>query len=567
MNVRWLFQWLKKSLTVVWIFFSFTWLFALEQSDKIKVHSSPVKVTVYPDRALVERVVLVPLVKGFSTIEFVDLPSGIDPATVTISADKNKTVQIYSVETARDYGEQKNSSENREVKNLEESLLSLKKEKQTLDDRLKNLQKNKLLLESVNVKLSSDLNGQLKEYQIDPLKWQALIDFSYRSHEEVDKKSREVKELLALKEKEIEKLNGQLQNLKIKKDIIYKTVASIEAAAAVDVKFLIQYITYNASWIAGYNFRTDDGSSIAMEYLGIVKQSSGESWKNVSMTLSTARPAMGLKPGELKPLHVRPLIFREFKSKREAPASAAAAPSEKMALKKDQSDEYTVDLEEEVAPLPEPSVMESEVNAVSFVLSRPVEIPGNNTPVSVPVLNSTFKAIVAYNSVPQLSDGVFMSSKILNSLSYPVLPGEARLYIKDRYAGNTRLDAAAISEPFFIPLGVDESIKVTHKKIKEYREDTGLTERKERVTYHYQIEMENLKSTPVTVELKERIPVASDENIKIITKDISPESFTSNPSEPGILIWKIKLATHEKKNINIEYFIETPRGMQIEQFE
>lgn len=62
----------------------------------------------------------------------------------------------------------------------------------------------------------------------------------------------------------------------------------------------LSYLCYQASWRAAYDMRVDnagaDGENASLTYYGVVKQSTGESWDHVPLSLSTASPAQGGAP-------------------------------------------------------------------------------------------------------------------------------------------------------------------------------------------------------------------------------------------------------------------------------
>lgn len=61
----------------------------------------------------------------------------------------------------------------------------------------------------------------------------------------------------------------------------------------------------NANCQPQYNLRAQpDKSLVTIEYIAVVNQTSGEGWDSVSLSLSTAQPAMVATPAVLEPLMV-----------------------------------------------------------------------------------------------------------------------------------------------------------------------------------------------------------------------------------------------------------------------
>lgn len=75
---------------------------------------------------------------------------------------------------------------------------------------------------------------------------------------------------------------------------------ALEQPAQVEVK--LDYTLRDASWQPTYDARLRDGAkTIELTYQGLVRQSSGEDWTDVDLTLSTARPALGGNVPRLNP--------------------------------------------------------------------------------------------------------------------------------------------------------------------------------------------------------------------------------------------------------------------------
>ncbi len=75
---------------------------------------------------------------------------------------------------------------------------------------------------------------------------------------------------------------------------------ALEQPAQVEVK--LDYTLRDASWQPTYDARLRDGAkTIELTYQGLVRQSSGEDWTDVDLSLSTARPALGGNVPRLNP--------------------------------------------------------------------------------------------------------------------------------------------------------------------------------------------------------------------------------------------------------------------------
>ena len=65
----------------------------------------------------------------------------------------------------------------------------------------------------------------------------------------------------------------------------------VEAESAVETEISVEYAVYSAGWFPAYDVRqAADEKKLSLVYYGTIVQGTGEDWKNVQLTLSTAKP-------------------------------------------------------------------------------------------------------------------------------------------------------------------------------------------------------------------------------------------------------------------------------------
>ncbi len=75
----------------------------------------------------------------------------------------------------------------------------------------------------------------------------------------------------------------------------------------------LSYIVQNANWSPSYDIRVKtENYTTQLVYYGIIVNNTGDDWKEVDISLSTAQPAVGGNPPELSTLKVRlNTVYRE----------------------------------------------------------------------------------------------------------------------------------------------------------------------------------------------------------------------------------------------------------------
>jgi len=84
---------------------------------------------------------------------------------------------------------------------------------------------------------------------------------------------------------------------------------------------------------------------------------------------------------------------------------------------------------------------------------------------------------------------------------------------------------------------------------------------KNRVSYRYRIELNNFRKEPLTVTLRDQLPLAGDEEIKVSLDDpsIKPDEFGTD----GRVTWRTPLKAGEKKELTFGILVEYPKDREV----
>src|SRR6185295_6357223 len=85
----------------------------------------------------------------------------------------------------------------------------------------------------------------------------------------------------------------------------WAALVEVEVLSAGELEIELTYVVQTARWTPLYDLRLN-GGELEVTYLAEVAQGTGEDWIGVSLTLSTARPALALVIPELDPWYVGP---------------------------------------------------------------------------------------------------------------------------------------------------------------------------------------------------------------------------------------------------------------------
>jgi uncharacterized protein (TIGR02231 family) len=320
------------------------------------------------------------------------------------------------------------------------------------------------------------------------------------------------------------------------------------------LKLDLASVVSRAGWAPSYDVRlAPDAKTAELTFRAMVRQQTGEDWNGVELTLSTARPAAGGAPPELTPWHIS--FFRP-----QPPMPAPVAQVRMKTMKADRM--YEARAEDALAAAPaefETAQLSTEQSSVSCLVPRPLHIPSDGTQHGSVVAIEQLPVNMEFLAVPKLSPYVFLRSELVNKAGYPLLAGKVNTFSADTYTGSSQLHKVASGEKFELFFGTDDQVTVKREELKQQKE-AGLFGRN-RVSYRYRIELNNFRKEPVTLTLRDQLPLAGDEEIRVTLDEpsIKPDESGSD----GRLTWKMSLMAGEKKELSFGILVEYPKDREI----
>lgn len=310
-------------------------------------------------------------------------------------------------------------------------------------------------------------------------------------------------------------------------------------------------IVHGAEWTPLYDLRWRGDGHVDVHYLAQITQNTGEPWPDVTLTLSTARPGHALTIPELAPW---PLDVWQ-------PPPPAPAPMLMRAMAMPHPAEDRASLEQaSAAPA---DVVSAEVitreTGVTYRIPARVTIPPDGTARKVTIAHLELETELNYITAPKLEPVVYRRARLVNRSPYLWLPGQAALFWEDEFIGRTALALLPSEAACELATGLEDRIKVERKRIL-YDVDKRLIGDRRTLRIGYEITLENLLEKPVQVEVRDQIPYARHEQIKVKLENATP---TAEPQELGRLRWLLKLAPRAKTTMRFEFSVEHPAALKI----
>ncbi|MCK4738773.1 MAG: mucoidy inhibitor MuiA family protein [Deltaproteobacteria bacterium] len=538
-------------------------IFPEQISAKTKTTESKITaVTVFADRALITRTLTTNLLEGTHEIIFDNLPLHLIDGSERVSLVGEEGLKILGTEVTKNFLE---NTDNKRVKSLEKRLEKLEDEKKLIKSRVRNLEEQRTFIRSIKVKATSDMTEEIERGKPKLGEWQGIVDFYLKNLNNVDTATIAEEQKARELDKKIKDVRNEFYEIRNKNRErgTKKVSVELEQKKAGKVRAELTYAIFGASWQSAYDLRAGGSiKGLELTYYGEVTQNTGEDWKDVKLTLSTARPSHGATAPKLPPWYVekpvvlgysRGLAKKSFRSK-----------SKGLLDEPDFAMEEKLEVAKEASPAPLATAVVGEGwTSTTFNIKRRADVLSDGRKKRLTVAIKTFDAEFSYETTPKLSEFAFLKAKIINTAEYPFLPGEASVYVDDNFIGLANLKNIAPSEEAQVSLGIDAGVKIKRIIVKRDKGKSGFISSKLRSTYRYRVEVENFKKEKISITVIDQIPVTRDSAIKVKFVEAVPEFFveTKEDTDKGILKWKLELEPKEKKEITFEFYIDYPKDL------
>ncbi len=544
-------------------FASLALLFALGSLAAAPVDSRLTAVTVYADRAVVTRTAALDLAPGAVEITFEKLPATLLDQSLQVSGRGTAEATILDVTARTAYLD---FTPNERVKTLEDELRGLGKQRRALDDRAKLLDAQRTSVERIEASLVSPPTKDAPR--------PALADLTTALAFVTEQRARISAEVATLDEQRaalVEKITAveqQLNQLRGAGGRNYKTVTvRLDAKSAGKLDLALSYALPGASWSPSYDARVLSGEhAVELSYFGVIRQNTGEDWKDIALTLSTARPSLGGAAPQLAPWALDVFVPRlmradandaivlspfEVKTKEARSLNAPAAAGGKLAF---------AEPRERDASLAQATVENASTSA-SFKIATTATVPSDNSPQKVPITSARLATAPEYSTVPKRLAAAFLTADVTNTSDFPLLGGAMHVFLDGTFVATSSLRTVMPGEKFDLALGADEGLAVKHKRVTRFTEDTGLTNSGKRITYEYLLTIQNNKKTAEHVIVSDQVPVSRNE--KIVVKIHAPDAKDVKPAADGTLKWTLDLKPAEKRELTVKFSVDYPNEVNV----
>ncbi len=529
------------------------------------------EVTVYSSSAFVTRSAQVAVNVGDTKVIFSNIIPEIDENSIRVKGKGTAEVKILGAQMKREYTEDAPVAR---VEQLEAEIQAIEDQNAKRENEKRVLAEEKQYLDSIrlfaNQKIPEDLVTKMPSAQ-DLEATLVFLDTQLKANfarvQEIDIAIRESQKKLEVLRRELEALRGSGQ--KIKRSI----VVEIEVVKAGSLNLDLSYMVNGASWNAVYDARADfEKSEVELVSYAVVRQSSGESWEDVDMVLSTAQVTSGGNMPEANSWFIRPYP-PPMPMQRNMLMAASRSESRKM---KAEALGGAMDYEASGAPaapammVAENAYAQAEAKGVSvaYKLSRKATVKTDGSDYKLPITSQKLASNFEYSAYPRAAAMAYLKSLVTNAKDLQLLGGRVNVFFDGDFVGTSSFESIAPGQEFDLYMGADENVKVKRELLEKKSDDVflgGIPSPTKKMIYKYKLTVENYKTKASKVNLFDAIPVSEDERIKVKVSGLSMEPKQKDwKDRKGIWRWELQLEPKAKQEIFYTCTVEFPRDMRVE---
>ncbi len=505
-------------------------------SPKPLVASQISSVTVYTDRAFVERKQTIGVKSGPTTITFERLSPLADPDSIKVHLSQGQVSDILGIRAEKQF---LLKSENSELNKLQDEKRQLHEQKKAIENEVQSLVQINSHLQNLSQHYRDSFSLKLHQNQWSKPSFVGFIEFL--AQKSSDLQSTWKKLYLRYDEivQKLEAVSGKIASMSNAGDREYLNVyIDVLSYGSAEQTVHLSYLVPDARWVAAYDLRIDSKKAEAqLEQYALVQQNTGEDWREVNLQLSNVR-------SELRPQ--APVINSYTIHGREVKRVITSVGSVK-----DNAASLTTSGSGGAS---------QEANE----LEKTFEIFGKQTVLQS--LNTT-KVFVARATMPYKEylelvaaqyPFVYRKAEFNNPFSWTLAGGALNLFYDRQFVSQNWLDDVAKGNQFSINAGLDHNVVVQHEHHDE-QENSGLIDQRRQYRRKYVTTVTNYASQSKRVRLRSQMPVSQIKEVSVALEKETTPGFVKDSKNESWIYWEATLPTRKAVTHTTVISVATPK--------
>jgi uncharacterized protein (TIGR02231 family) len=532
-------------------------------------------VTVFPQGADVTREATYDVPAGEHRIILSGLPASIDPNSIRVEGDGSGSLEIASVDTRIEAVPTADLDAKRKALLKEQETLG--QERGALDQTIADANHQRDFLLSLADKQLTPQSSTETVKGIDVAQMSGLLDLVSLKLAAFSKTTQDAVTRQRAIDERVNEISMEMAALAPEQAQRLDAVINVAADAPSKGVLHLSYRLNEAAWRPYYDARLaipsgDGAAKLDLVRRAEVTQWSTETWDNVELTLSTARPTGATAAPDLAENEIYSTDKErraDYLSKKDESAAPASAP---MA----EADGALQELKEKTlggnvvmdAPAKAVAQRQAEVQLAGFqatyVIAGRVSVDNTGSAKKVRITSQTYDAKLSAVTVPKLDPNAYLSAAFVMKGEGPLLPGLVNLYRDGTFVGQGGLPLLNPDEEAKLGFGVDDLIKVERKEVKKHIGEEGLLTTSNVEEHAWDISLKNMHDRAFQVQVLDSMPFSAQNDVEVTPlATLTPPTEKNFEKKRGVMMWQIDLAAKAENTVKTGYSISWPTDKTI----
>ncbi len=534
-------------------------------ADETDVVSRIDAVTIYPDAAIVTRRAEIDAPAGDSVLTFRNLPLGLDPDSLRVEGTAIAALTIGSVETHVAPAEAQSGDDA-----LTTRLADLRRQRAASQTTIDALQGKRAMIERFSQSGPDKLSPDSKP--LDVADWSAAWEAVGTALAKVGADLAPALDKARALDAQIAALEAQQQAPQPQAAGRIVTVA-VNAAAAGRLSLSLSYRVADVGWTPLYDaaLKTDDaaGPSLTLTRRAAIAQSTGEDWRDVALTVSTARVARAVDVVDLPGQRIdfwRPDV-RELSAARPA-AKRAAASADKPALDAASPAPPTLALDgsatQPIAAQDAAAQLQASAYTAAFKAAGRVTLASDGSQKSFVLSRVVVQPTMSVKTAPSVDPVAYVEAHFVDAEDAPILAGQVALIRDGAFVGEGRVGFVAPGDGVDLGFGGDDKVKVDRAPVNRKENEPTWYNQTKIETREFVTSVKNLHAFPIKVQVIDRTPVSENAAIVVeLAPATTPPTDKQIGDKRGVMGWTLDLKPGEAKDVRLAYRMKWPADREI----
>ena len=527
----------------------------LAAATEVAVDAPITAVTLYRGRAMVTRTGVLPDGQGSFEVRISGLPASIESGSLSARVTGAKVLDVRYSETLLETDAATSTDLRGATKALEEARRTAAK--QEMQSRMINEQSD--LLNAISAKTAAEVGKDFGSKNLDPAALSAQIKFLSQSREEIITQRLALDTARAATNDQIKSLEAKIRALGGRTKTAREAIVTVGKSQAGTATLALNYLVADAAWAPRYAVRATDAGDDALDLVTIelnaeISQRTGEEWKDIALTLSTAEPGRRPAPPEVKPEFLavaEPVVAGEtVRASAGRPSSPGGGGYGGIGTGGIIGDPGTDPGSINTGRMYDLAYADAEAVGgaiVNYTIPRKVTIPTDDSRTrSQRVASFDLKPEFTHVVHPIADPTVYLRAKARNTTGTQLVAGEARLFVGDDSVGMADFPEVAPGGELTLWLGGDARYEARRMLVEKDAREQGVFGKDDVTAWKWRIDITSGAKGSTQLEVIDRVPVSRDEKIKIELKDLSTPlstdaKYLADDRPRGILRWSFAM--------------------------